>query len=229
MPGFQLYFETMAGTHLADSVRALRDAGSPDALYEPSLRATPDISHEDFSLARDEAEGWRVTYCRRALLFSAFAAEAYANDFLYEKWGGKDLDALQKLSTVDKYALLPALAGATTVLDRSREPLQRIGWLFKRRDELVHARPRDDRDLTWDPANHNPLAAAKSIVAVADAAETLNGKAPGGSVLSYVIDERQALLDYGEQATGDMPQIHDPASALDLLLDARRRNWRRGT
>jgi hypothetical protein len=229
MPGFQLYFETMAGTHLEDSVRALRDAGSPDALYEPSLRATPDISYEDFSLARDEAEGWRVTYCRRALLFSAFAAEAYANDFLYEKWGGRDRDALQTLSTVDKYALLPALARATTVLDRSREPLQRIGWLFKRRDELVHARPRDDRDLTWDPANHNPLAAAKSIVAVADAAETLNGEAPGGSVLSYVIEERQALLDYGEKATGDMPQIHDPANALDLLLDARRRNWRRGT
>jgi hypothetical protein len=44
MPAFQLYFETMAGTHLEDSVRALRDAGSPDALYEPSLRATPDAA-----------------------------------------------------------------------------------------------------------------------------------------------------------------------------------------
>src|SRR5204863_2112188 len=95
MPEFQLYFETMAGTHLADSVRALRDAGSADALYDPTLRATDPsaISYEDLSLSGDEAEGTRVTYSRRALLFAAFAAEAYANDFLYERWDGKDREA----------------------------------------------------------------------------------------------------------------------------------------
>src|SRR6185295_5575387 len=135
-----------------------------------------------------------------ALLFAAFAAEAYANDFLYEKWGGQDRDALQKLSTVDKYAILSAFAGATTVLDRSREPLQSIKWLFDRRNELVHAAPRSDRDLTWDPANHNPAAAATSIVAVADAAAKLTGEVPHASVVSYVLGERQALLDYGERA-----------------------------
>lgn len=226
MPKFLLYFETMAGTHLADAVRALRDAGSADALYDPSLRATDpsDISYEDFSLATDAAEGERVTYSRRALLFAAFAAEGYANDFLYEKWDGKDRDALQRLSTVDKYALLPALAGATAALDRGREPLQTIKWLFQRRDELVHAAPRG-RDLTYDPANHNPRAAAKSIVAVADAVSVLNGEVPGGSVLSYVIAERLALLEYGKRATGDLPGLHDPPSPVDLLLDARRRNW----
>jgi hypothetical protein len=40
MPNFLVYFETMAGTHLADAIRALRDAGSSDALYDPELRAT---------------------------------------------------------------------------------------------------------------------------------------------------------------------------------------------
>jgi hypothetical protein len=226
MPKFQFYFETMAGTHLEDSVRALRDAGSADALYDPSLRATDPntISYEDVSLARDEAVGWRVTYCRRALLFAAFAAEAYANDFLYEKWGGQDRDALRKLSTVDKYALLSALPGATTVLDRGREPLQKIKWLFDRRNELVHAAPRDDRDLTWDPTNHNPLAAATSIVAVADAAAKLTGEVPDASILSYVLAERQALLEYGERAAGELPEIHDPPSPVDLLSDARRRD-----
>lgn len=112
MSRFQFYFETMAGTHLEDSLRALRDAGSADALYDPSLRTSDpnSISYEDVSLARAEAEGWRVTYCRRALLFAAFAAEAYANDFLYDKWGGQDRDALERLSAVDKYALcLPLL------------------------------------------------------------------------------------------------------------------------
>lgn len=226
MPEFLLYFETMAGTHLADSLRALRDAGSADALYDPSLRATDPgaMSHEDFNLARDEAEGWRVTYSRRALLFAAFAAEAYANDFLYKNWSDRrDRDALQKLSPVDKYALLPTLAGVTPVLSRGREPLQTIKWLFKRRDELVHAAPRG-RDLTYDPANHNPRAAAKSIVAVADAAMAINGEAPSGSVLSYAIAERRALLEYGEHAAGDLPEIHEPPRPVDLLLDARRRN-----
>jgi hypothetical protein len=223
---FLLYFESMAGTHLEDSVRALRDAGSADALYGPSLRATdPDeIGDDDVSLTRDEAAGWRVTYCRRALLFAAFAAEAYANDLLYDKWDGKDRDALQKLSTVDKYALLPAFAGATTALDRGEEPLQKIKWLFDRRNELVHARPRDDIDLTWDPTNHNPLAAATSIVAVADAAAKLTGEVPKASVLSYVLAERKALLEYGEHAAGELPDIHDPPSP-GLLSDARRRDW----
>jgi hypothetical protein len=82
----------------------LRDAESAEALHGPSLRATDpsDISYEDFSVARDIAEGERVTYSRRALLFAAFAAEGYANDFLYERCVGKDRDAL----AVDAPALL---------------------------------------------------------------------------------------------------------------------------
>lgn len=226
MSKIHFYFETMAGTHLQDSVRALRDAGSPDTLYDPSHRASDPsaISYVDVSLARDEAEGWRVTYCRRALLFAAFAAEAYANDFLYEKWSGQDRDALRKLSTVDKYAILSTLAGATTALDRSREPLQNIKWLFDRRNELVHAAPRGDKDLTWDPANHNPTAAATSIVAVADAAAKLTGEVPRASVVSYVLGERQALLEYGKRAADKLPEIHDTPSP-DLLLEARRQDW----
>lgn len=218
MPKLTIYFESMAGTHLADSVRSLRDAGSADALYERSLRdaGSDAIEEAEFSIARDIAHSERASYCRRALLFAAFAAEAYANDFLYEKWHGKDRAALQKLSTVDKYAFLPTLAGAATVLDRSREPLQKIRWLFQRRDELVHAAPKD-KDLTYDPDNHNPRAAAQSIVAVADAVVTLNGGAPRGSVLSRVIAHRQLLLDYGERAANDVPAIHDPASPMDLL------------
>jgi hypothetical protein len=226
MPTFRLYFETMAGTHLRDAIRALRDAGSADTLYDPVWRATdPDeLSYEDYSVATDGAEGIRVTYSRRALLFAAFAAEAYANDFLYERCGLQDRDALQRLSTVDKYAMLPTFAGVGAGLDRGREPLQTIKWLFQRRDELVHARPRD-RDLTYDPDNHNPQRAAACIVAVAQGAATLNGEAPAGSLLSYVLAERQALLTYGRRASEGVPGIRDAPSPVDLLGDARRRDW----
>src|SRR3954452_25499967 len=99
-----VYFETMAGTHLSDAVRALRDSVSSDALYDASIRAAmpDDIDDAWFSMSRDTAEYERVAYSRRALLFAAFAAEAYANDFLYEHWEGQDRDALMRLPTVDK-------------------------------------------------------------------------------------------------------------------------------
>jgi hypothetical protein len=225
MPKLHFYFETMAGTHLADAVRALRDAGSADALYESALRATDpaDIPYDEYQLATDIAEGERVTYSRRALLFAAFAAEAYANDVLYEAWNGKNRDALERLSTVDKYALLPTLAGAPATLRRDREPLQTVRWLFQRRDELVHAKPQS-RDLTYDLENHNPRAVAKCIVAVADAAAALSGEVPRGSLISYVLAERGALLEYGERAAARVPRIHDTPSPIDLLSEARRRD-----
>lgn len=161
-----------------------------------------------------------MTHSRRALLFAAFSAEAYANDFLFDQWRGDHRDALQGLSPVDKYALLPGFAGKATVLERGRDPLQRIKWLFDRRNELVHAKPYKDKDLTWDPENHNPSAAAKSIVAVAEGASLLAGGAPEASVLSYVLAEKNALLRYGRRP---LPDLHDEPSPPSLLADARRK------
>ncbi|HXD53124.1 MAG TPA: hypothetical protein VN618_00080 [Solirubrobacteraceae bacterium] len=225
MSRFVIYFETMAGTHLTDAVRALRDSGSADALYDHQLRAADpsEVTYEEFSIASDVAEGRRVRHARHALLFAAFAAEAYANDFLYDKRHGQDREALRRLPTVDKFALLPALSAKSTALRRGGQPLQTIKWLFQRRDELVHAAP-VGRDLTYDPVNHNPQAAAKAIVAVAAAAATLNGGAPAGSALSHVVAERQSLLAYGERAEQGLPGIHDEPSSHDLLSGARGRD-----
>ncbi len=113
-------------------------------------------------------------------------------------------------------------------MDRGAEPLQRIHWLLQRRDELVHAAPRGG-DLTYDPANHNPLNAARCVVAVADAAAALSGQVPPGSVLSYVSAERHALLNYGRRATDNLPDIHDLPVPIDLLRDVRRRDWSRSS
>ncbi len=219
MVDFQIYFETMAGTHLTDAVRALRDSGSSDTLYEPKLRLmdSGEVDDVSFSLARDEAEGGRVFYSRRSLLFAAFAAEAYANDFLYDRWRAqRDRDALRRLSTVDKYVLLSQFDGCPGKLTRGREPMQTIKWLFQRRDELVHAAPRG-KDLTYDPENHNPRMAAKCIVAVADAASTLFGGAEAGSILSRALVERKQLLAYGVRASKARPDLHATPSDQDLL------------
>ena len=227
MVKIDIYFETMAGTHLGDSVRALRDSGSPDALYDPSLCAADpqDVDYPSVSIAKDEAEYERVSYSRRALLFAAFAAEAYANDFLYNEWEGQDRDALQRLPTIDKYVLLSQLARRPARLTRGAEPIQTLKWLFQRRDELVHAAPRG-ADLTYDPENHNPRAAARCIVAVADAAGRLFDEVHPKCVLGYVLAERRALLEYGAGAADALPDVWDKPSDLDLLADARRRSRR---
>jgi hypothetical protein len=51
------------------------------------------------------------------------------------------------------------------------------------------------------------------------------GEVPGASILSYVLAERQALLEYGKRAADEPPDIHDLPSPVDLLSDARRRDW----
>jgi hypothetical protein len=226
MPTLKFYFETMAGTHLIDAVAALRDSSSADALYRPEIRQAyreKDLDFPDFRLAQDEAEGLRVIHSRRALLFAAFAAEAYANDFLYDRWTtAKDLEALVKLSTLDKYAMLPGFAGVSTSLDRGAEPLQQVGWLVKRRDELVHPKPDGKKDLVWNFDDYNSSKVAKSIVAVAESAEALFGIAPEASVLSRVLAERKALLKYGERP---LPELDDDPAPADLLAATRRREW----
>jgi hypothetical protein len=85
-------------------------------------------------------------------------------------------------------------------------------------------KPQGERDLTWDPDNHNPLDAAKSIVAVAEAAARLNDEVPQGSTVSDVLAERQTLVDYGQEALDRLPDIHD-RPVLGLLSRARRRDW----
>lgn len=58
MASVKLYFESMAGTHLEDALRALRDTGSADALYDHKLRSMDptELDWSDVSVARDIAE-----------------------------------------------------------------------------------------------------------------------------------------------------------------------------
>lgn len=205
MVKIEFYFETMAGTHLSDAVRALRDSGSSDALYAESVRrATPgDRDEATYSISLDIAEYERVSYSRKALLFAAFAAEAYANDLLYDTWAGQDREVLSRLSTVEKYVFLPQLAGSQIRFSRDQQPIQRLRWLFKRRDELVHAAPRE-ADLTYFPENHNPRDAAECIVAVVAVAAGLFGKPPQNSYLSYAMLGKRVILDYGQRAAASL-------------------------
>lgn len=224
MPTIRIYFESMAGTHLLDAIDALRDAGSTDALYDPEVRATPRSARalEDVELAEHEAEGRRMAYSRRALLFAAFAAEAYVNDFLYEHVQEEpDRKALVMMPTVEKYILLPKLLRGEELFSRNRAPWNTLKWLFSRRDELVHAKPSNRLRLAGeDPDVHNPRKASEAILAVADSA--IRFDPDPDSVAATVHHERGTFLAFGKSATATLPSVDDPPAPFDLFGEARR-------
>jgi hypothetical protein len=79
------YFETLAGSHLMDAIDALRNSGSSDALYDRFIRATKRGERSDAWLGQaiTVAIQRRIAFSRHATMFSAFAAEAYVNEFLW--------------------------------------------------------------------------------------------------------------------------------------------------
>ncbi|MGN6188769.1 MAG: hypothetical protein ACTHOE_07710 [Conexibacter sp.] len=220
----RIYFESMAGTHLLDAIDALRSSGSFDALYGEGSRADcGDWDYPDWDIADQIAEGRRMAYSRHALLFAAFAMEGYANDFVFEHVDDEaDRKPLLWMSTPEKLVLLPRLLDAGTPLDRGQEPWSTVRWLFRRRDELVHAKTldRSRRLVGENPAVHNPLRAAKAITAVAEAAMRL--KPVPESVAGTVTAEREWFLSFGRRAHRRLPRPSDPVVA-DLYEAARRR------
>src|SRR4051794_6803015 len=93
----------LADEYLNQAVEALRQAGSPESLYGHTARESdnPMIHGAAHALAR----GKRVGFSRNAILFAALASEGYINAFLAEHLSGADLDALDRLSTTEKYVI----------------------------------------------------------------------------------------------------------------------------
>lgn len=226
----RIYFESMAGTHLLDSIDALRDAGSADALYNPEWRTTApsERAYDDDEVARQEAVGRQMAYSRRALLFAAFAVEAYINDYLYDHvQDANDRRTLVMLSPVEKYILLPRMLGGEELFSRNKAPWTILRWLFKRRDELVHAKPSGRWMLAGeDPEIYNPRKAAEAIAAAAESAVRLEGDRDSTSVAAIVHAERAAFLNFGKATAAVLPSPDDSPAPFDLVADARKRRGR---
>lgn len=131
---------TLAGTYLEQAVAALRDARSADALYDEKLRiATAELDSKPLVLvAMSTALETRAGHARSAILIAAFAAEAYVNELVAKHFTGCDYETIDRLPTVEKYALAPRLALGTEVLARGTEPLETLRDLFRERNVLVH-------------------------------------------------------------------------------------------
>lgn len=223
---------TLAGTYLAQAVSALRDSGSSDALYDDAFReAAAELRSKAWVLvAMSNALETRAGHSRSAILFAAFAAEAYVNEFVTKHFSGRDYETIDRLPPVEKYALAPRLALGREVFSRSQEPLQTLRELFRERDVLVHPKP--EKGVTDRPAwphrgeppadpVYNPTNACRFIVAVADSAKTLveeGGLGEGFDMHAHlVLTARDKLENFAAEVTERMTRPADEPRPANLL------------
>lgn len=227
---------TLASSYLFEALEAIEAAGSSEALYAPAVRAAASRARESgwlLTVQRDAAE-LRIRYSRNAMLFAAFAAEAYVNEFIGQHFAGKDYDAVERFSTIDKYVLAPRTALGREVLPRDREPVQTLRKLFRHRDVLVHPKPGAGlpdqirttgypRRIAADPV-YNPSEAAAMVLAVAEAADIIVREGELGSGFDaharVVIRGRAALERYASQATDALPPPDAPRHGTPLLTES---------
>jgi hypothetical protein len=214
--------------YLGDAVYALRNAASSDALFDEPLRRARESERNPswIGAARHEANARRIAFSRTAMLFCAFSAESYINEFIAWHFTGADLRSLDRLSTVEKYAVAPRLSLGRTLFARDSGPLQRIKQLFDLRDVLVHPKPgkglpEQAHSLQPDPV-FNPDEASKLIVAVADAAGVLLEHMAHGEWYDWEVRSvrvaRGRFLAFGKRAAESLPALDDPPIAPYLLI-----------
>jgi hypothetical protein len=176
------------------------------------------------------AKNRRLQFLRTSMLFSAIAAEAFANEFVDDTLGRNMAGTLDKLSTVDKLIVGAQLvAGNASPLDKGRQPMQDIAGLATTRDRLVHPKEKGGiaawtQHVTQDDENRVGAAAAeRAILAVVDLVVVCNPlqKHPNlhGGAAKRISMERKLLSAHGKKVgtlLGDLPSKEE-AGTLPLF------------
>jgi hypothetical protein len=120
----------------------------------------------------------RLNGARLSMMFSAFAAEAYINRFLHNRFIGRDLKtALNIRPPAEKFAVGTRLALGETLFPRDEDVYEQLQTLFALRNRLVHAQPREveHEEVLGEQAytEFNPIAAYDYLKVVARAAKRL--------------------------------------------------------
>jgi hypothetical protein len=201
---------SVAGVYLEQALDALRDSSSADALYQE-----PDPWHANSTLlgpvqVNMDAMNRRLRFLRSSVLFSAIAAEAYANEFLAATLAPADVEAVDRLQTVEKLLLGARVAGIECPFERGREPIQSLVLLFRARNTLVHPRPGETgayaHVLTNDDRRvFGPAAAARYIQSTAHAAMLLHPLRPDRPLKMPAVRvwEERAVLNAHVDLLGD--------------------------
>jgi hypothetical protein len=222
---------TLASSHLLQALDALDDACSPDALYRP--RRTWPLRRDDSAAAwATRAEVTQRNLCCTATLFTAFAAEAYVNDFLdihlrAEVSAKKFAEVDKHWSTRRKYVEAVPLAYAPLFRDsEDDEVIPYLTSLFRVRNALVHARPGSGPPMAAMPdpswrTEYPPTTVAQWLVAVAGAADALEVRCYGFDYFSFpgrtIWHGRKAVM---ARAEGAEPLPRPDDKELPPLIEA---------
>jgi hypothetical protein len=212
-----------------EAFEALELSGNAAGLYTEAQRNASASGRLGWPDLPGQAAERRAQLSRRAILFAAFAAESFANEFLSMFFVGRTATTLDRLSTVEKLVIGPKLALGCDLFDRGTQPLQDIRTLFGLRDILVHPKP--GRGLpSIDPEvpdpSFSPFVAAKSLVAAALTAEELLRHAPIGDrwdlTVTGIAGNRTEIVAFGREASEQLAQPDDAWRYLFLRLDQSR-------
>jgi hypothetical protein len=211
---------TLASSHLAQSLDALDDACTPEAVLSPR-RIWP-LKQSDSAQARRTLSGiTQRNYCLTATLFAAFAAEAFVNNFLEvhdlrSKVSASQYKKIDWGSTYKKYVAGVALAYGALFRDGD-EVMPAIRELFEVRHKLVHPRPGIGPPVAYMPdpgwrSTYPPTKVAEWLIAVAGAAELMEVRCFGFDYNSLPA----ALIWHGRQIVRDVAAQAEPLpSATD--------------
>jgi hypothetical protein len=223
---------SLSGEYLQQSLNALHSAGDPHALWDAEFRKA-ELHPEGEAVGFLLAQRRRIEFARNAVLFAALAAESYINEFLAARLDGRDFDAVDRMSTVNKYVLGTKLAMGEALFDREKPPVPALVDLFKTRNRLVHPKPgfgppsiigrADEYDELFAPSS-----VAWFVVMVAAAGCVLVTRAFGPKTMdipaSVIWPAHEVVLDYGRRAMtlpdrGDEPEPSLFAQAMERFID----------
>jgi hypothetical protein len=200
--------ETLDSVYLHDALEGLLDAGDAAVLYAGTIHLGEDREKEAWVRATVEAR--RIKLCRRAVLYSAFAAEAFINSFIAATLSKRDRRLIDRNRTTQKYILGPRLALPNTDLSEieQREELDVLDRLFTLRNRLVHPRPRELDEIKtsaakWRFDEYIPSKVAEYVTAVGSEALTLSqlhDAVPISTTAYLVVLGKEKILEFGQAA-----------------------------
>jgi len=178
---------TLASSHLAQALDAFDDACSPEAVLTPR-KIWPLRQSDSAQARRTLSEITQRNFCASATLFTAFAAEAFVNNFLQvhdlqSKVSPAKFRKLAFGSTVKKYLRGVALA-YEPLFEENDEVMPSITELFGIRNKLAHPRLGLGPPVAYMPdptwrSMYAPTKVAGWLVAVAGAAELMEVRCYG--------------------------------------------------
>jgi hypothetical protein len=131
---------SLSSLYMKQAIEAFGDSGDARSLYG-AFHGRTDLDKTGsafvFLNARDRQTELRLD----AVLFLALAAESYINEYVRTRFDGADLDAVDRLSPVNKFILAPRIDSPSAIFHRDKYPIPRLAELFALRNRLVHPKP----------------------------------------------------------------------------------------